>query len=92
MVPVFSSRSAQCIRFLCLLLFLSSLTCRPALADDPDKTLGDILSSAESMFKAMQVKNYGAIWNLLTATTRSTIIDDTGKAIAKAGGKEISKD
>lgn len=40
----------------------------------------------------MKDRDYAGIWNSLTAKSRDTIVDDTYKAIAKSGGKEIPKE
>lgn len=88
-----SSRRFRCFsRLFCLLLSLFLLACPPAFADDSDKTLGDVLSAAENLFKAMQAKNYPGIWALLSAASHKTVIDDTFTAIAKEGGKEVPKE
>ncbi|MBI5343521.1 MAG: hypothetical protein HZB63_09485 [Deltaproteobacteria bacterium] len=70
---------------------LTIFFCPPALADGPDKSLADILSSAESLFKAMQAKNYTSVWAGLSAASRNTIIEETRKEIARNGaGKTAS--
>lgn len=61
------------------------------LAADPDRNLGEILSSAESLFQAMRAQNYPAIWAGLTAESRKTIADEAGKAIAGSTGRKIEE-
>ena len=63
----------------------------PAHADDPDKTLNDVIASAEGMFRAMKNRDYPAIWGVLTSVSRDTIVDDTRRETARSGGKEIPK-
>jgi len=40
----------------------------------------------------MKTGDYPAVWNLLTAKSRDTIVADTDEAIRKAGGSVIPKD
>jgi hypothetical protein len=49
----------------------------------PDKELENILSSAESLFKAMKEKNYSKIWFYLSNGSRKSITDDSYKNIMK---------
>lgn len=74
------------------MLFLLALACPAALAGDLDKTLGDILSSAESCFIAMKNNDYRGIWGTISAASRKTIVDETRKSIARSGGKEIPEE
>ena len=87
-----SYRSLSLIRLVCIALCLFALARPSAFADDPDRTLGDILSSAESCFKAMKTRDYQGIWKTLSAASRNTIIDETRKSIARAGGNELPKE
>jgi len=48
-----------------------------------DKELENILSSAESLFKAMKEKNYSKIWFYLSNGSRKSITDDSYKNIMK---------
>ena len=75
-----------------IILLLAFLSFSLALADDTDRELGDILASAESLFKTMRARDYPGIWDVLTSTSQKTILDETGKAIARSGGKEIPLD
>lgn len=70
---------------------ITFLSCPCASADDPDKALDEVLSSAEYMFKSMKHRDYPAVWNAVTAASKDTIVDDTFKAIVRNGGKEIPK-
>lgn len=71
---------------------VSFLSSPVAFADAPDKTLNEILSSAESLFTAMKNRDYPAVWNVITAASKTAIVDDTYKAIVRNGGKEIPKE
>jgi hypothetical protein len=87
-----SYRSLSLIRLVWFALCLLALAPPVALADDPDRTLGDILSSAESCFEAMKTQDYQGIWKTLSAASRNTIVDETRKSIARAGGMEVPKE
>jgi hypothetical protein len=92
LIRISSRRLRYFPRFISLALSLALLACPPAFADHIDKTLGDVLAAAESLFKAMQAKNYIGIWGLLSSASQETMIDDTYTAIAKEGGKEVPKE
>ncbi|MEW6719711.1 MAG: hypothetical protein AB1346_04590 [Thermodesulfobacteriota bacterium] len=51
-----------------------------------------ILSAAESLFETMKARDYPALWRVLTAKSRDTIVSETDEAIRKAGEAPISKD
>ncbi len=88
-----SSRTARLpILTVCLALTFLSFAVPPAFAADPDKTLGEILFSAESLFHALKERNYPGIWESLTRASRNTIVDDTHKEVARSGGREIPKE
>jgi hypothetical protein len=57
--------------FILLFLFVSFL-----YAGNNDNEIDQILSSAESLFKAMKEKNYPKIWSNLTDKSRNLIISD----------------
>jgi hypothetical protein len=65
-------------------------------AEDLNNEADSILTSAESLFKAMQKKDYAQIWGSLSQKSRGTIVQDTYKALnPKAGGyteESIGKD
>jgi hypothetical protein len=61
-------------------------------AGTPDNALEEILSSAESLFKAMRGKNHPAIWAGLSTASRKTILDETRKAIVTSTGKEVPEE
>lgn len=77
------------IRLIAIVLLLFS--CPTILAEDLTAEWGGILSSAESMFKAMKGRSYPAIWRYLTAGSKKAIVDNVYKASYKAG-IEYSKD
>ncbi|HQQ16807.1 MAG TPA: hypothetical protein PK764_14855 [Deltaproteobacteria bacterium] len=64
--------------------FLFSLSCTLALASNRD--LDAVLTSAESLFKAMQLKDYAGIWAGLSGESRDTIVGDTWKALKSSPG------
>ncbi len=68
---------------LLLALLLGSFTAPSAQAAQ-DET-GDLLDSAESLFKAMKLKNYREIWVGLTKTSHKVIAEQVYKALEKAG-------
>jgi hypothetical protein len=55
-----------------------------------------LLTSAESLFKFMQQKNYSQIWKYLSQKSRDTIVQDTYKALKPIAGdyseENIGKD
>ena len=65
-----------------------------ALAVDRNIEEGNILSSAESLFKSMKDRNYRAIWNLLSVKSRDAIVGDVYDECAKSGCRkeEINRD
>jgi hypothetical protein len=54
-------------------------------ADNRGGDPGDILTTAESVFKAMQKGDHVALWRGLTASTQRTIVRNVEKALDKAG-------
>jgi hypothetical protein len=66
--------------FILLFLFVSFLC-----AGNNDSEIDQILSSAESLFKAMKEKNYPKIWTFLSVKSKNIIIDDVYKAVNKKG-------
>ena len=65
-------------------------------AKDLNNEAGGILTSAESLFKAMQKKDYAQIWRSLSQKSRDTIVQDTYKALQPNAGdyskESIGKD
>ncbi|MCK7471324.1 MAG: hypothetical protein MZU95_11495 [Desulfomicrobium escambiense] len=55
-------------------------------AEDLNNETGSILTSAETLFKAMQKKEYAQIWGSLSQKSRDTIVQDTYKALKPKGG------
>jgi hypothetical protein len=62
-----------------------------AYAVDRSREIDRILSSADSLFKAMQSRNYGRIWQLLSDTSKDRIVESTLKSIEKSGGEKLSE-
>ena len=54
------------------------------------ESTGNILLSAESLFKAMKKKDYPEIWSFLTQKSKNTIVDDVYKAFIKRGNNKYS--
>jgi hypothetical protein len=54
-------------------------------AEDLNNEAGSILTSAESLFKSMQRKDYAQIWVSLSQKSRDTIVQDTYKALKPSG-------
>lgn len=76
------------IAALILLLFISYglfLNPHEAPAADTFKVTASILDSAESFFISLKKRNYGAVWDSLSAKSQRTIIDNVFKASKKAG-------
>jgi hypothetical protein len=80
------------IRLACIALCLLALARPIALAGDPERALGDILSTAESSFKAMKNRDFRGIWETLSAASREVIVDETRKSIARSGGEDLPKE
>jgi hypothetical protein len=57
----------------------------PLFAVEPDKSVGDILRSAESFFLAMKNRDFRATWNSLTEASRRAIVEDMKKSLLNAG-------
>ncbi|MBN1381633.1 MAG: hypothetical protein JXA41_08160 [Deltaproteobacteria bacterium] len=66
-----------------LLFFL--LFCPSAFTIPLDEETSRVLKSAETLFQAMQDKNYCLIWQTLTHKTRQKIVDSVYKASTKKG-------
>jgi len=60
-------------------------------AQDVTPDMDVMLKSAESVFKAMQARQYTQIWQKLTQKSRQTVVKDTFKAI-KANQGNASED
>jgi hypothetical protein len=73
--------------FILLFLFVSYL-----YAGNNDIEIDKILSSAESLFKAMKENNYPKIWTFLSAKSKNLIIDDVANAEEKTGRKYAKED
>lgn len=60
-------------------------------AGDNNAEIDKILSSAESLFKAMKAKNYQKVWAALTEKSKSIIVDDVRTAEEKIGRKHTKE-
>jgi hypothetical protein len=79
-------KKVLCVFFL-LFLFVPCL-----YAENSDSEIDKVLSSAESLFKAMKEKNYPKIWTFLSVQSKNIIIGDVGKAEEKMGRKYTKED
>jgi hypothetical protein len=57
-----------------------------------DREVDRILSSAESLFKAMRAKDYSRIWEFLSSRSRNGIVESTLSAVTKKGGQTFSEE
>ncbi len=73
----------KCLIIVCITC-LSLLPCTLVHASDTD--LDAVLTSAEALFKAMQVKDYVKIWAGLSEKSRETIAGDTWNALKPSPG------
>ena len=66
--------------------FLALLICLPARAASPEDhpAVPSILSRAESLFQSMKARDYPAIFAVLSAKSRETIVAETTSALAAA--------
>ena len=64
----------------------------PASAQTVSPDVPAIITAAESLFQTMKARDYPAIWRILTAKSRDTIVSDTDAAIRKAGEPPVPKD
>lgn len=69
------------ILFIVTVLVVQSLG--PVFAVGPEQTVADILNSTESFFRAMKDQDRPAAWRSLTETSRTAIVDDTYRSLAK---------
>jgi hypothetical protein len=67
-----------------ILIFL--LVCLPAWAASPEDhpAVPEILARAESLFRSMKARDYPAIFAVLSAKSRETIVAETTSALASA--------
>ncbi len=72
--------------FTCLLSY-SELFAKSASEEE----ISNVLTSAESLFKAMKEKQYPEIWQLITSKTKKSIVDAIYKELKKAG-KDVLKE
>jgi len=70
-----------------VIVLLSTIFLFPATgtAENVDRAWDKILVAAESLFKAMNERNYPAVWSLLTAESKDTIVKNVYKASVKSG-------
>ncbi len=71
-----------------LVVFALCIILQPGLssyAADQGKDIDSILSSAESLFKAMRARDYARTWEFLSDRSKDRIVDSTLRAVRKAG-------
>jgi hypothetical protein len=71
--------------------FLALVLCLPARAASPEDhpAVPAILARAESLFQAMKSRDYAAIFAVLSAKSRETIVAETASALAAADTPSI---
>jgi len=67
--------------FFCLILLI--LLAGQAYSQSSNPEEDRVLTSAETIFKMMHLKNYKGIWDCLTEKSKQRIVDDTFKDILK---------
>ncbi len=67
-----------------------SFTSALAQTGDP-REIDAVLTRAEDIFKAMKARNCPAVWSLLSARSKDSIVNDTHKRMAE-GGAGYSRD
>lgn len=93
MIRPFPIHVASFTRLILAALLLAVFLHPSALASDPEKTLSDVLSSAESLFKSMRERDDAAVWRKLSAASRRTIVEETRREIEKSEeGKAVSEE
>jgi len=60
-------------------------------AQDQDPVTLAVLSSAETLFKAMQKKDFPGVWAGLSHKSRDTIVQDTFRAVKPTGGNNTEE-
>ncbi|MBI5683282.1 MAG: hypothetical protein HZB79_09930 [Deltaproteobacteria bacterium] len=68
---------------ICLLVFIHPIHAHSS--ENLEKEIDNILSSAESLFKAMKDNDHKAIWLYLTSKSKKMIVEDTYKSAIKSG-------
>jgi hypothetical protein len=74
----------------CLVVHLILLFGTYSYAVSQSREIDMILSSAESLFKAMKEKDYPRIWEFLSSGSRDRIVESTLSAVAKNGDQTFS--
>jgi len=91
-----SIRHCPVRKLIAIVTILGLLGCFSLTAHAADRNIeeGNILSSAESLFKSMKDRNYPAIWDLLSLKSRDIIAGNVYDRCDKSGclEKEISRD
>ena len=72
-----------CLTIFCITLLLVSAS---TFAHASDDGVDAVLASAEGLFKAMQKKDYAAVWSGLSGESHATIVSDTWKALKASPG------
>ena len=71
--------------YLMIIIVLFALGGKLGYAQNQASEEEPLISSAESLFKAMKDKLYKEIWSLLTEKTKESIVDSVVKTSAKSG-------
>jgi hypothetical protein len=82
-----SGRNIAIFILLTCLLSYSELLAGPSAEEE----INNILTSAESLFKAMQERQYKGIWQLITIKTRKSIVDAIYRELKKSGSGTLKE-
>lgn len=86
-----------CLTFIAAVASCAPRASVPSSAGPPTPAFGPILQQAEGLFRNMKARDYPAVWGLLSAKSRETIVGDvvreSGRLVAgTVDPGEISKD
>jgi hypothetical protein len=82
-----TKKTVACL-VICLILAFDTYS----YAVSHDREVDRILSSAESLFKAMRAGDYSRIWEFLSSRSRDGIVESTLSAVTKKGGQTFSEE
>ncbi|HOG17131.1 MAG TPA: hypothetical protein PLB96_07275 [Syntrophales bacterium] len=74
-----------------LLLACAQAVPQARAAGPPDREVDDVLTCAESLFKAQEARRYGEIWQFLTVKTKKSIVEAVYERSKRAGGEMDKK-
>jgi len=83
-------KTVKVIKLFVFICFTYGLFFSAPLVYADDAVINNVLSSTETLFKALKEKNYTAVWNLLTIKSKNIILDDVCRETVKLGS-ECSK-